>query len=116
MNPVSKFWLTIVMVVVLALTGCQPQDKPSTIELIVQTENLLYSAQETVKTAIKIGRIDTSSGEYLEIIEALKVADRALDASWEAYQAGDMSEADEARAIALDMYWQIRPFLVELER
>jgi hypothetical protein len=107
-------WLAFLFITAMAVYGCQPGTKPSTIELIVEAESLVTAAANTVADAIELGRLDPRSETYGRIYQALRAADTALDAAWSAYRAGDMVGADGARAVALDAYWAIRPLLLEI--
>lgn len=109
-------WIAAIAVIAILLGGCQPGEKPSTIDLIVEAENVVATAAETVADAITLGRLDPQSPTYGRIYQGLQAASRALDAAWQAYRAGDMVGADGARRVALDAYMAIRPMLAEVTR
>lgn len=110
----ASFWAVMLIWAAAMVYGCQPGTKPSVIEAIVEAESLVTTAANTVADAIQLGRLDPQSETYGRIYQALQAADKALDAAWSAYRAGDMVGADGARAVALDAYWAIRPLLLEI--
>lgn len=111
--------LAIVAVCIALATiimGCQPGEQPSTIDLIVQTENAVATAAETVADAVALGTLDQHSQVYRRIYDGMQAASRALDAAWSAYRAGDMTGADGARRSAMDAYTAIRPLIAGVTR
>jgi hypothetical protein len=110
----GSFWAVLLIWAAAMMYGCQPGTKPSTIEAIIEAESLVTTAANSVADAIQIGRLDPQSETYGRIYQGIQAADRALDAAWSAYRAGDMVGADGARQVALDFYWSIRPLLLEV--
>lgn len=110
----AALWFVVLVSLSLWISGCQPGTKPGTIEMIVEAESLVTTAANTVADAIQLGRLDTQSETYGRIYAGLQAADKALDAAWSAYRAGDMVGAEGARKVALDAYWAIRPMLLEI--
>jgi hypothetical protein len=110
----GSFWFVLLIWAAAMVYGCQPGERPSTIEMIIEAESLVTTAAQTVGDAIQLGRLDPQSETYGRIYQSLQAADKALDAAWSAYRAGDMVGADGARKVALDAYWAIRPLLLEI--
>jgi hypothetical protein len=110
----ASFWAVLLVWASAMVYGCQPGERPSTIEMIIEAESLVTTAAQTVGDAIQLGRLDPQSETYGRIYQSLQAADKALDAAWSAYRAGDMVGADGARKVALDAYWAIRPLLLEI--
>lgn len=107
-------WVAACILLASIIAGCQPGEKPSTVDLLVEAENVIATAAETTADAIALGRLDPASETYGRIYQGLQAASRALDAAWQAYRAGDMVGADGARRVALDAYMAIRPMLMEV--
>jgi hypothetical protein len=110
----GSLWAVLLIWAAAMIYGCQPGERPSTIEMIIEAESLVTTAAQTVGDAIQLGRLDPQSETYGRIYQSLQAADKALDAAWSAYRAGDMVGADGARKVALDAYWAIRPLLLEI--
>ncbi|MCB0055763.1 MAG: hypothetical protein KDE45_02010 [Caldilineaceae bacterium] len=94
------------------IAGCQPGEKPSTADLLIEAENVVTAGIETVGQAVQIGTLDPASREYRDIYNALRDAGVLLDAAWTAYRGGDMGAADESRRAALALYQAVRPALM----
>lgn len=119
LNGVRSFLGALVLVaacIALAaiISGCQPGEKPSTVDLLIEAENVVTAGIETVGQAVQIGTLDPASREYRDIYNALRDAGALLDAAWAAYRAGDIGEADESRRAALALYQAVRPALTRL--
>ena len=110
----ASLWAVLLIWAAAMVYGCQPGERASTIEMIVEAESLVVTAANTVADAIQLGRLDPQSETYGRIYQSLQAADKALDAAWVAYRAGDMVGADGSRKVALDAYWAIRPLLLEI--
>lgn len=114
MNHYSLMRVAIVaMLVAIAIGGCQPEEKPSVAELIVQAESIVTTAAEAVGDAVRLGRIEPNSEAYARIYAGLQAASLALDGAWTAYRSGDLTGADTARESALSAYMAIRPLIQE---
>lgn len=98
------------------IMGCQPDEKPSTADLLIEAENIITAGIETVGQAVQIGTLDPASREYRDIYNGLRDASAMLDAAWTAYRGGDMGAADEGRRAALALYQAVRPALMRYAR
>lgn len=107
-------WVAACILLASIIMGCQPGEKPSTVDLLTEAESAIVAGIETVAQAVEIGTLDPASREYRDIYNALRDASAMLDSAWAAYRAGDMGSADSGRRAALALYQSIRPALVRL--
>lgn len=111
---VGVLWVAACILLATIIMGCQPGEKPSTADLLIEAENVITAGIETVGQAAQIGTLDPASREYRDIYNALRDASTMLDAAWTAYRGGDMGAADESRRAALALYQAVRPALVRI--
>lgn len=111
---VGVLWVAACILLATIIMGCQPGEKPSTADLLIEAENVITAGIETVGQAAQIGTLDPASREYRDIYNALRDASTMLDAAWTAYRGGDMGAADESRRAALALYQAVRPALTRL--
>ena len=104
----------ILAILMAGVAACQPNEKPSVVDSLLQTESVLTSGMDTLKVAIDLGRVDTASPEYARVYAGLEQANTVMDGAWAAYRAGSLEQAEASRRIAMSTYNTIRPLLVQL--
>ena len=114
--PVHVKLYSVLFILLACVAGCQHAtgEKPSTIDLLMQTESMLTAGMETLKTGIDIGTVDTTTSEYARVYAGLEKANTVMDSAWAAYRAGSLEQADASRRIALSTYQSIRPLLYQI--
>jgi len=109
-------WHFLAMILTAAfLAGCmtQPSKPMTTLDYLQHAEAVMESGWETLGRAIQIGRVEINSDRHVQFYTILDKADAALDAAWDAYAGGDTVTATQQADLAVAIYMQIRPALLE---
>ena len=113
MRQVQTWWFAILMAAFLAGCMTQPSKPMTTLDYLNHAEAMLESGWETLGRAIQIGTVEINSEKHRQFYEILDKADQALDVAWDAYAGGDTVTATQQADLAVAIYMQIRPALLE---
>lgn len=113
-HPLFVPMLVLVTMVMFACNPNRTDPAPSTMDVMMNTESVLTAGMDTLLAAVNLGTVDTSSREYAKVYAGLERANTTMDAAWAAYRAGDLSQADASRRIAMSTYQSIRPLLLQI--
>ena len=82
------------------IAGCQPGEKPSTADLLIEAENVVTAGIETVGRAVQIGTLRSGIQRVPRHLQRAEGRGRASGCGRTAYRGGDMGAADESRRAA----------------